>query len=302
MTRAPSLPHAVSGERREIDTRAGRVSYYAATPAGGGAARPPLLLIHSVNAAGSAYEVRPLFEHYREARPTFALDLPGFGFSDRSDRDYTPRVMTDAVLAVADEIARREGDAPIDAIALSLSCEFLARAAVEQPQRFRTLGLVSPTGFSGSKPRNGPPGSTSRMDWLGSALRFPLWNHALFDALTARRSIRYFLQRTWGAKEIDEGMVEYDVATTRQPGARFAPYAFVAGGLFSRDIRRVYESLVQPVWMVHGIRGDFVDYRQKRDFEGRPRWRIDVLPTGALPHFEVMGDFVKRYEAFLAAA
>ena len=45
-----SLPHAVPGERHELASRAGRLSYYAD---GSG---QPLLLVHSVNAAGSAYD------------------------------------------------------------------------------------------------------------------------------------------------------------------------------------------------------------------------------------------------------
>ena len=38
----------------------------------------PLLLLHSINASASAYEVKPLFEHYRQQRPVYAPDLPGF--------------------------------------------------------------------------------------------------------------------------------------------------------------------------------------------------------------------------------
>ena len=77
------LPPAVSGERFEFDSPAGRLSAYVA---GSG---PPLLLVHSVNAAASAAEVRPLHEHYNASRRVFALDLPGFGFSERGDRRYT---------------------------------------------------------------------------------------------------------------------------------------------------------------------------------------------------------------------
>lgn len=62
----------------------------------------PLLLIHSVNAAASAFEVKPLFYYYRGRRPMYALDLPCFGQSDRSDRFY--RTMTDASLLVLSEI------------------------------------------------------------------------------------------------------------------------------------------------------------------------------------------------------
>jgi pimeloyl-ACP methyl ester carboxylesterase len=70
----------VAGERIEfVSPGAGRLSYYVS---GHG---PPLLLVHSINAAGSAYEVKPLYEHYARSRTVYALDLPGFGFSDRSD-------------------------------------------------------------------------------------------------------------------------------------------------------------------------------------------------------------------------
>jgi hypothetical protein len=51
---SPVLPVALRGERFEFDSRAGRLSAYLA---GEG---PPLLLVHSVNAAASAAEVRPL--------------------------------------------------------------------------------------------------------------------------------------------------------------------------------------------------------------------------------------------------
>jgi hypothetical protein len=46
------LPPAVSGERRNLQTPERRLSYYAAGPAS--ATYAPLLLIHSINAAGSA--------------------------------------------------------------------------------------------------------------------------------------------------------------------------------------------------------------------------------------------------------
>ena len=51
----PALPAAVSGERFEFDSPAGRLSCYAA-----GKGPPLLLVVHSVNAAASAAEVRSL--------------------------------------------------------------------------------------------------------------------------------------------------------------------------------------------------------------------------------------------------
>lgn len=148
------LQPAVSGERFAAQGAAGRVAFYVA---GSG---PPLLLVHSVNAAASAAEVRPLHEHYRASRTVYSIDLPGFGASERSDRVYSPRLMTDALLQLLDAIAARGQAGPLDALAVSTGCEFLARAASEFPERFRSLALVSPTGLRGNVPRRGSAGAT----------------------------------------------------------------------------------------------------------------------------------------------
>ncbi len=57
MNRSREMVPALDAERREVEGRAGRVSFYVA---GDG---PPLLLIHSINAAGSAYEIKPISRH-----------------------------------------------------------------------------------------------------------------------------------------------------------------------------------------------------------------------------------------------
>ncbi|MCA9961666.1 MAG: hypothetical protein KC443_21655, partial [Anaerolineales bacterium] len=83
------LPDAITAEKKRFfNQMAGHINYYYDTSGSG----RPLLLIHSVNAAASAYEMRPLFEHSRGTRPVYASDLPGYGFSDREARNYTPGI------------------------------------------------------------------------------------------------------------------------------------------------------------------------------------------------------------------
>jgi pimeloyl-ACP methyl ester carboxylesterase len=287
----------MTGQRRELSAATcGRLSWYQDAPAH--TAQPPLLLIHSVNAAASAYEVKPLYEHFRDLRPVYAPDLPGFGLSERGPRGYSPRLMTDAIHALLAEIQVQHGDGPVDAIALSLSAEFLARAANEAPQALRSLALVSPTGFERIPLRHGPPGSTLGKPWLDRLFGGPTRRRTLFRLLTRRRVIRYFLRRTWGSRDIDEGLLHYDVLMARAPGAEHAPLRFLGGHLFSRDSGNLYRDLTQPVWVVHGTRGDFVTYEGLSLFKDNPSWSIEVLPTGALPHFEALPDFLQRYQAW----
>jgi pimeloyl-ACP methyl ester carboxylesterase len=290
-----ALPPPLDAEHFDLEGPWGRLTGFVA---GDG---PPMLLVHSVNAAACAAEVKPLFDHYRRSHTVFAYDMPGYGLSDRRDIAYTPRLMTDALLAVARLARTRCGNATLDALALSLATEFLARAGVESPELWRSLGLVSPTGFSGRSSWRKPPGTTRALPWLHAALAGPGWGGAVFRGLTRPGVIRYFLERTWGSRHIDEGLWAYDVLTTRQPGAEHAPLHFLSASMFSADIHTVYESLKMPVWMSHGVRGDFVDYRGKTTVQGRPNWRIDVFPTGAMPYFERPREFSERFDAFLAA-
>lgn len=293
------LPAPVSGQRHEIGSPVGRLTYYSAGPEAPGKF-PPLLLVHSINAAASAYEVKPLYEHYRRTRTVYALELPGFGHSERGKREYTVRMMTDAILFAVREIQNDFGRSPIDALAVSLSSEFLARAVSESPLAFRSLALVSPTGFTTFDKTATTREGTRGKPWLHGLFEFPLWSEGFFRLLTSRRIIRYFLNKTWGSTNIDEGLLEYDYLTTHQPGAQHAPYYFVSGFLFSKDIPKIYNSLTLPVWMSHGVRGDFVDYTNKSQVEGRANWTIRVFSTGAMPHFEAEAEFIAAYDAFLA--
>lgn len=294
----PPMDAAVTGIRETVsDSQIGLVSYYA-SPEGKGR---PLLLIHSINAAASAYETRPLYLHYRGTRPVYALDLPGFGFSERSRRRYTPRLMADAIHAVVGEIRARHGGEPVDAIAISLSASYLARACLSRPADYVTLGFISPTGFDGRLSGEGPPDSHRGRDRVRDLLDRPLIGPMLFGGLVSRPSMRFFLEKTFGATKIDEGLLSYGYATAHQPGAEHAPYCFIAGHLFPTDSTLLYDRLRLPVWMVHGQRGDFVDFRLAPRFAERPNWRITRLPTGALPHFERLRAVTDSYDSFIAA-
>ena len=297
MTRPAPLPPALDAARREFRGRSGRLSYYAA---GDG---PPMLLLHGISVAASAYEVRPLFDHFSRTYRTYAPDLPGFGFSERSNRRYYPGLYCDAVRDVLNVIEKDCGRQPIDALALTLSCEFLARVGTEVPSRFRTLAFVNPTGFTrGSNLYRAAPGSNRERPLAHGALTVRLWREQLYRTLTSRRGLRRSLERAFGAKTVPESLVDYAWRSSRRPGASHAPFAYLSGRLNSRDIRNVYEDVALPVWIAHGTRGEFSDFTEAAWTRMRPAWRVQAYPTGAMVHFEQLGAFCEDWEAFLAHA
>jgi pimeloyl-ACP methyl ester carboxylesterase len=288
------LPFAIEAERATSDSStAGRLSYYVDKTAGG----RPLLLIHSVNAAASAYEMRPVFDHFRGQRTLYALDLPGFGFSERTDRARTPEAFAQAIV---DLIATQIGE-PVDAVALSLGSEFAARAALQQPDLFHSLTLISPSGFNAA----GTGRSTQQaveQDRTESAYRVlanPLWGRALYDLIATRRSIEFFLKQSFvGA--VPPALIDYAYATAHQPGAHYTPLRFIGGLLFTRHARQeLYARLTQPVLVVYD-RDAFVRFDALPDFvAAHTNWQsVRLAPTLGLPQFEAMPRLAEALETF----
>ncbi|MGZ8467780.1 MAG: alpha/beta fold hydrolase [Gemmatirosa sp.] len=291
---AVPLPPAIDAERRVVrGARSGVLSMYADARGTG----VPLVLLHSVNAAASAYEVRPLFERYRGQRPVYAPDLPGFGFSERGDRAYTPELYVDAI----DDVLAAAGDgAPCDVVALSLAGEFAARVAARAPERVRSLVLVSPTGLSLPTQRRGGQrrGADGAAGLAQRVLSAPLVGQPLFDALVSRPSIRFFLGRSFAGPP-DPGLVDYAYQTAHQPGARFAPFAFLSGRLFTPDVReRFYEAVAAPALVLHDDAPYSTFGALPQLVARRPNWRgLRIGPTRGLPHFERPDAFAAALEA-----
>ncbi|MFN3672996.1 MAG: alpha/beta fold hydrolase, partial [Bosea sp. (in: a-proteobacteria)] len=253
----PRLHPAVDGAVSEISFRERQLRLYSA---GSGS---PLLLLHSVNAAASAYEVRPIFEYLQRDRQVFALDLPGFGGSSRRWDDYTIALYTGAVFAAATHLRDLTGEPRVDVLGLSLTCEFIARAALARPDLFRRLVFVTPTGFeSGAQKRRAGGANGRAVPGLEATLTFGLWREGLYKALVSRPSIRFFLRRTFASDTVDPGLIDYAYASAHQPDAAFAPLAFASGKLFAGDVRTLYEALRHPVWLAHGTKGAFADFSQ----------------------------------------
>lgn len=263
---------------------------------------PPVLLVHSVNAAASAAEMAALAENLAADHRVWNLDLPGFGLSERTDVHYDVARFVAAVDATMEQLLEQEQVEAADAVALSLSCEFLARSAARRPGRYRSLTFITPTGFQrGGEKLVEPEGATFEKRWLSALLATPA-GKALYAGLTRPASIRFFLKRTFGRDDVDRRVLEAALANARVRGAEHAPLAFVSGRLFSRDIAHVYRSLTQPIWMPHGVRGAFADMSASGWTRERPNWRLQPFDAGAMPHVEDPALFTAELRRHVAAA
>jgi pimeloyl-ACP methyl ester carboxylesterase len=285
-----ALAPALSATRSNFHTRSGvKMAFYADTSADG----IPLLLVHSINAAPSAMEMKPLFEYFRSTRPVYAPDLPGFGASERKDRDYSPQFFAETLCNFIEDIGARK----IDVVALSLSSEFAARAAGLAPELFRSLALISPTGFSERPPMNEATGAR-----IVRVLRTPLLGTGLFRLLTVKPSIRHFLGLNFHGP-VSAEMVDYATTTAHRPGAIHGPRAFLSGKLFDADATRaLYAPLQLPGLVIYDQDPNVRFDRLPGFVEEHANWRaVRIAPTLGLPHFEKLDEVASALQQFWAA-
>lgn len=286
-----TLANAFSADRLSFQLEGfGKVAYYADTSGTG----RPLVLVTSVNAAASAYEMRPLFLAYRGTRPVYVLEWPGFGSSDRPDIRYTPALMTSALLQLVKVVG-----VDVDVVALSLGSEFAARAAAQEP-RIRSLALLSPTGLSEAKTPAQYAAEPQNSERLYGTLSSPPLSGALYGLLSTPLVIDLFLRRSFEGAP-DPGLEAYSVQSTRQPGAVYAPLFFISGLLRAPDgLTEVYSKVTQPMLVLYD-RDGYINFNRLPQFLALPNASaVRVAPTKGLPQFEQLAQVTAVLGAFWA--
>lgn len=282
------LPEAFAAERIAFSSElAGQVSYYVDRQGEG----RPLVLIHSINAAASSFEMKPLFDHYRGQRPIYALDWPGYGFSERSgDRPYLPQLYVETLI---DLLVTQVGE-PADVMAMSLGCEFVAHAAMQRPELFRSLTFISPTGLS--ERQIDIPGEK-----IYQALSVPVWSQPLFELLTIRSSISYFLGKNF-VGDVPEAMIDYAYAASHQPAAKFAPLYFLSGQMFTPNISSsIYSKLTVPTLVIYD-RDPNISFEKLPDVLAKNElWQAKRIASSlGLPHWELPSETTAAMDQFWA--
>ena len=253
----------------------------------------PLLFVHSVNAAPSAIELKPLFQHFRASRPVFAPDLPGFG---RSTRRMGTMSSSDFAKQIASLIQEMTPSEPPDVIALSLGCEFVTRAVVEYGAAVRSLTFISPTGFS----RRQPPAPQAQRR-LKRLFDFAGFGRGAFKLLRLERSIRFFYGMNFSGFVPNE-LVTYALKTTRQPGAHEMPLQFLSMGLFTANAAEsLYSKLDVPVLVLFD-QDPNVSFELFDQFETNPAWQFKrIAPSLGMPQWEHPAETAGAIEAFFGA-
>jgi pimeloyl-ACP methyl ester carboxylesterase len=286
---AGALPDQLPADGRDYESRWGRVVYYTA----GAEDAPPLLLIHGHNAAASAYEWRKQFLRWADHYHVIAPDLLGYGLSDRPPLEYSAAIYIELIRDLLREVVGQ----PAVVIASSLSGAHAAQVAADDPEWITHLVLTCPTGLSRqtAAPAAGP--------LINTLLRSTLVGESLYHLLGSRASLRAFLRDQTYADPaaVDDDLVEMNYLTAHQPGARYAPAAFV-GGALAHDIHDAWPRVGQPALLVWGQEAQITPASDAASFLAlNPGAELETIsPAGLVPHDEQPQEFARLVAAWLA--
>lgn len=123
-------------ERQYIDVDGTRVAYVDS-----GGDKPPLVFIHGLSSYTSFWSKQ--LEAFTDTHRVLALDLPGYGASDRPDAPCNPPWYADFVLDWLDELDVDQASF----VGHSMGGQIAITLALEHPERVEKLALAAPAGI-----------------------------------------------------------------------------------------------------------------------------------------------------------
>src|SRR5256714_2205136 len=206
---------------------------------------PPVLFVHGIGAGARSFMWRRNFLPLARDFRTYAVDLLGFGYSDKpAAAPYSADLYVELISDFLREVVAR----PAAIVAHTLSAAFAVRVADERPELVNSLVLVSPTGTDSLSARPGVTGAA-----FYGLLHSPVLGTSFYNAVTSERGVRDYArdQLFYERRFATPRLVAHYYAVSHLPGAQYAATAFLSGYL-NTDIREPFARLRQAVTLAWG--------------------------------------------------
>lgn len=233
---------ALGGEGRLFRWKHGRIFYKELGLQNSGV---PIVFVHGIGAGISSFMWRKNFDALSEKFRVYALDLLGFGFSDKpAAAHYSP----DLYVELISDFIREVVGGPANLVASSLGAAYAVCVAEEHPELVNALILNSPAGYDTLNTRPGMSGAA-----FYGLLQSPVLGTSFYNVMASERSIRDYARRTlfYDYRRVTNRLVSNLYATSHQAGAQHAVAAFLSGYL-NVDMRIAFSRLGQRVILVWG--------------------------------------------------
>lgn len=260
----------------------------------------PVLLLPAFSTVSSRSEMRGLADHLSTQFQVVALDWLGFGQSSRLALDYNPalyqQLLHDFVAATF--------DTSVAVVAAGHAAGYAMQLAQQQPCPWSKIVLIAPT-WKGPLCAMGAPAPVRAV--VRELVRSPLLGQVLYKLNTTPSFLNWMYRRHvyTDATKLTPEFIDRKHQITQQPGARFAPAAFVTGTLdpvHSRsDFLAWFQSLSVPVMVVIAEQSPPKSKAEMEALTELPGMQVKRLPGTLGLHEEFATEISEAILPFLVA-
>ncbi|MBV8140700.1 MAG: alpha/beta hydrolase [Verrucomicrobia bacterium] len=237
----PRLPDSISPAifaTRILHTSRGQLVYHESGQGG------PLVFLHGIYVGASSYEWSKVYPHFAGTHQVLAVDMLGFGESERSDG---PLSAADHVQALVEFIRAKSGGERTSIIASGFAAGFATILAAQHPELVQRLILLMPLG----RVEFGRQRLPKR---FGLLTRPPFIKRAFYRRyLSTRVQIRAWLKNFafFDPEKIADETIEVLTNCAQQFGAERAIFQWLSRR-FDFDLEQRLAELSQAVTLIWG--------------------------------------------------
>lgn len=242
-------------EKGSVNTFLGEMVYYTAVGAPWdndvtASSKKTLVFLHALGGGSSAYEWSKVYPAFATEYQILAPDLIGWGRSNHPARNY----QVDEYINIILEFIEKTCTHPVTVIASGLTGAFTIRAAINRPELFKSLVLVTPAGLADFE-------KDYSQSFSAQIVKIPVLNQLLYSTGVATGfGIRSYLEQRQFAhpERVYSEIVEAYLQSAQQPNAEYAALSFVSGDL-SFDLSQYITQLTIPTAIIWGRPSEFTN-------------------------------------------
>lgn len=244
--------------------------------------QPPVVLLHGFASALETWAT--VAPRLRQHRRVIALDLKGFGWTDRPAGDYSPMAQGKLLLG----LLRQLGVERFDLVAHSWGSSVALATALQAPSQVRRIALYDAWVFDEQLP--------AFFRWA----KVPGVGELLFGGYYKERGDERLVRAFFDPSAISEAFIEEVERALERPGTVAAALAAVRGQNFDL-LEQQYPTIRQPVLLLWG-RDDIVTWPLFGERLARtlPNARLEIFDRcghfpmleAALPSYRLLAEFL----------
>ncbi|MCP6758041.1 MAG: alpha/beta hydrolase [Fischerella sp. CENA71] len=202
----------------------------------------PLLLLPAFSTVSTREEMSGIARLLAPYFQVVAVDWPGFGDSSRLPVNYEPAIYEHFLEYFVTSVF----NSPVAVVAAGHSAAYVLKLACKNSSVFSRLVLVAPT-WRGPLPTMGVDRQLAGV--FREIVRSPIVGQVLYKLNTVPSFLSFMYRRHVyvDAAKLTPSFIEHKWQNTQQPGARFAPAAFVTGNLDAVNNQADFLALVQDL-------------------------------------------------------